>query len=340
MPAGYFSEVDVGGSGSDGLIFVFNAAGTEVFTVQQWGILIIDPASQAQVQVGPALNPLTVWDQNGSPTFQFIQDPSLGGVSLSIGGSGNPGSIDIADASGLQRILLDTTSGLDIVDPASQAQVQVGPAVNPFTVWDQNGTPTFQFIQDPSFGAVSLSIGGPGNPGYINIVDGSGNSQFILDAAPPGQPVIWFYGDINVGGDVLLQGADCAEQFDISGAEPEPGTVLVIDEGGSLRESRVAYDKKVAGVVSGAGDYKHAILLDNQPHSESRVPVSLVGKVYCKVDATYSPIRVGDLLTTSPTPGHAMKAADPARAVGATLGKALRPLRSGRKLIPMLVSLQ
>jgi hypothetical protein len=264
-PVGSFSEVDVGGSGTDGLMFVFNAAGTEVFTVQQWGLLFSDPSSQAMVQVGPP--------------------------------------------------------------------------VSPFIIWDQNGTPTFQFNQDPSFGAVSLSIGGPGNPGYINIVDGSGNSQFILDAAP-GLSLAWFNGDISVGGDVLLQGADCAEQFDVSGAEPEPGTVLVIDERGSLRESRDAYDKKVAGVVSGAGDYKHSILLDNQPHSEGRVPVSLVGKVYCKVDAKYSPIKVGDLLTTSPTPGHAMKATDSSRAVGAVLGKALRPLRSGRKLIPMLVSLQ
>jgi hypothetical protein len=203
----------------------------------------------------------------------------------------------------------------------------------------KNG-PTLQFLQDPSFGAVSLFIGGPGNPGYLEIDDGSGNSACIIDAAFPGHPYAWFPGDINVGGDVILQGADCAEQFGINGAEPEPGTVLVIDEGGNLRESRDAYDKKVAGVVSGAGEYRHSILLDQQPQSEGRVPVALVGKAYCKVDAKYSPIKVGDLLTTSPTPGHAMKATDPARAFGAVIGKALKPLRSGRKLIPMLISLQ
>jgi len=49
---------------------------------------------------------------------------------------------------------------------------------------------------------------------------------------------------------------------------------------------------------------------------------------------------VGDLLTTSPTPGHAMRADDPGRAFGAVLGKALRPLADGQGLVPILVALQ
>ena len=64
------------------------------------------------------------------------------------------------------------------------------------------------------------------------------------------------------------------------------------------------------------------------------------GRTYCRVDASYNAIDVGDLLTTSPTPGHAMKANDPARAFGAVIGKALRPLRRESDLIPILVSLQ
>jgi hypothetical protein len=70
------------------------------------------------------------------------------------------------------------------------------------------------------------------------------------------------------------------------------------------------------------------------------VPIALVGKVCCKVDAAYGPINVGDLLTTSPTPGHAMKIGDRGRALGAILGKALAPLPSGQGLIPILVTLQ
>jgi hypothetical protein len=68
--------------------------------------------------------------------------------------------------------------------------------------------------------------------------------------------------------------------------------------------------------------------------------VALIGKTYCKVDASNGAIEVGDLLTVSSIPGHAMKASDPARAFGAVLGKALRPLGSGRGLIPILVALQ
>ena len=148
-------------------------------------------------------------------------------------------------------------------------------------------------------------------------------------------------GNVTVNGDIFLPGADCSEHFDISGTDRiEPGTVVVIDEQGGLRQSQEAYDKRVAGVVSGAGEYKPGIVLDRRPAGEARIPVALVGKVYCKADAEYSPIEVGDLLTTSPTAGHAMKVDDPLKAFGAVVGKALRPLMEGRGLIPILVALQ
>jgi hypothetical protein len=148
-------------------------------------------------------------------------------------------------------------------------------------------------------------------------------------------------GNINVPGDIILTGADCAEQFDVGDAGmPEPGTVVVIDERGALRASSDVYDKKVAGVVSGAGDFKHGILLDRRSDAGPRVPVALLGKVYCKADAGSSPIEIGDMLTTSSTPGHAMKVTDIHKAFGAVLGKALQPLASGTGLIPILVALQ
>jgi len=146
---------------------------------------------------------------------------------------------------------------------------------------------------------------------------------------------------VTVSGDVILTGADCAEHFDVADAQPiEPGTVVVIDDEGALRESRNAYDRKVAGVVSGAGEYRPGIVLDGRESSRSRAVVALMGKVYCKVDAKYAPIGVGDLLTASPTPGHAMKATDRNEAFGAVIGKALRRLDSGTGLIPMLIALQ
>jgi hypothetical protein len=150
-----------------------------------------------------------------------------------------------------------------------------------------------------------------------------------------------FQGDVEVTGDIRLSNADCAEDFDIGlGVVVEPGSVMVLGENGALVPCQSAYDKRVAGVVSGAGDYRPGIVLDKQPSRLNRRPIALFGKVYCKVDARGGSIAAGDLLTTSSTPGHAMKAADPTRAPGAVIGKALRALDDGQGLIPLLIALQ
>jgi len=150
-----------------------------------------------------------------------------------------------------------------------------------------------------------------------------------------------FRGNVQVTGDITLANADCAEDFDVSGTvEIDPGTVVVLDEEGTVTGSLQAYDKRVAGVVSGAGGLKPGIILDRGESNEGKLPVALMGKVACKVDARQSPIEVGDLLTTSSIPGYAMKADDPFKAFGAVLGKALRPLKEGQGLIPVLVALQ
>jgi hypothetical protein len=136
-----------------------------------------------------------------------------------------------------------------------------------------------------------------------------------------------FNGNLNCAQDIVLTnpGQDCAEDFDVALDESiDPGTVMVLGEGGALRTGSKAYDKRVAGIVSGAGDFRPAIVLGKQNHAlQRRAPIALMGKVYGKVDASYGAIEVGDLLTTSTTHGHAMKADDPHRAFGSIIGKAL-----------------
>jgi len=61
---------------------------------------------------------------------------------------------------------------------------------------------------------------------------------------------------------------------------------------------------------------------------------------FCKVDADIAPVNVGDVLTTSPTKGHAQKVLDPSKAAGAVIGKALGSLKKGKGKIPVLVTLQ
>ena len=166
-----------------------------------------------------------------------------------------------------------------------------------------------------------------------------------------GNPAAYLDGDVQITGVLTMTGpnsdivmADCAEDFDVGlCTNVEPGTVMALNGHGLLEESRNPYDKKVAGVISGAGDFKSGMILGRtKAHGEyRRAPVALVGKVYCKVCAQDAPIEIGDLLTTSEIPGHAMKAEDPLRAFGAVIGKALQSMSAGQRgLIPILVALQ
>jgi hypothetical protein len=105
--------------------------------------------------------------------------------------------------------------------------------------------------------------------------------------------------------------------------------------------SERAYDRTVAGIISGAGGINTGLLMGHQGTlADGRHPVALTGRVYCLVDASNGAIQAGDLLTTSPIPGHAMKVTNAARAQGAILGKAMGSLPKGRGLVLVLVTLQ
>jgi len=149
-------------------------------------------------------------------------------------------------------------------------------------------------------------------------------------------------GDVEVTGDITLTGGqDVAEDFETQSANNvEPGLVMVLDSNGKLNPCKEPYDKKVAGVIAGAGEFKPGIVLGKASSMQSTLPIALLGKSYCRVDADYGAIGIGDLLTTSATLGHAMRADDPIKAFGAVIGKALRSVVSGQALIPILIALQ
>jgi len=175
-------------------------------------------------------------------------------------------------------------------------------------------------------------------PSCIAIAASSNGTAFYAE----GSPAAYFAGDLRATGDFILlnSSGDVAEDFDVddSAGCVEPGTVLVIGATGRMCVSAVPYDTRVAGVVSGAGGLTPAVVLQRVESSCARLPIALVGKAFCKVDASAGAIRPGDLLTTSSTPGHAMKVLDHARAAGAILGKALQGLGGGGGLIQILVS--
>lgn len=165
--------------------------------------------------------------------------------------------------------------------------------------------------------------------------------------APTGGVAIEAQGLAKVKTLQILGGSDLAEPFDVSRADasaPEPGTVVVIDAArpGDLRVSDQAYDTRVAGVISGANGLAPGMVMkaEGAEHADGTHPVALTGRVWCKVDASFGAVQPGDLLTTSPTQGHAMKAKDAGRRAGAVIGKAMTSLEDGRGLVLVLVNLQ
>jgi len=144
---------------------------------------------------------------------------------------------------------------------------------------------------------------------------------------------------------VQITGADFAEKFEVreTKGRREPGMVVAIDpeNAGTLVLSTTAYDRRVAGILSGAGGINPGMLM-SQPGTmaDGHHPVAISGRVYVWADASNGPIVPGDLLTTSNKPGHAMKVTDYRKAQGATIGKAMTELRKGRGLVLTLVTLQ
>lgn len=137
-------------------------------------------------------------------------------------------------------------------------------------------------------------------------------------------------------------GGDYAESIDVTGDRTnyEPGDVLVLDadNAGKILKSNEAYSTSVSGIFS----TKPGTVGRRQTTAKNpdEVPMAVVGIVPAKVSAENGPIKVGDLLVTSSTPGYAMKGTDRSRMLGAVVGKAMAKLDSDTGVIEVLVTLQ
>ena len=154
-------------------------------------------------------------------------------------------------------------------------------------------------------------------------------------------------GNVNVTGNATVSGNIAAKYQDIAEwtsarTELPSGTVVSLDtlQPNSVLASNKAYDTRVAGVVSAQPG---VILGVGGPN---RVLVATTGRVKVRVNANRYPIKIGDLLVTSNTPGVAMKS-EPFHLYGRTMhrpgtiiGKALEPLSTGEGTILVLLSLQ
>jgi hypothetical protein len=201
---------------------------------------------------------------------------------------------------------------------------------------------TIDMNQDSGLNGIHLDAEGTTyNGGELKIYNAAGSATLVLDGHYNSA------GTSRITTDALeiTGGADLSEQFDIGdGDSPvEPGMVVSIDprRPGHLALCDRSYDRRVAGVISGAGGVRTGMLMGQSGSlADGELPVALAGRVYVWADASEGAIEPGDLLTTSDNPGHAMRVDDYSRAGGAILGKAMTGLSEGRGLVLVLVSLQ
>ena len=318
----------LGTEGREGDLLMVDSEGREVCHLN---------AAAAELKLGTsgAASSLRLHDDAGREVLRFAD------ATLRVGTEGNHGRFLLRDGAGRAVVELDgeaaefklgtfgAASSLRLHDDAGRevlrfadATLRVGTEGNHgrFLVRDGGGRAVVELDGEAS----QVNVGAAGHAGQINVRDGNGNGTIQLDGN---------------NGDIFLTNADCAEEFDFVTDVVEPGTVVVIGDDERLQPCTSGYDRRVAGVVSGAGRFRPAIVLDRRA-GRTRPAVAMIGKVECKVDAGYGAIRCGDLLVSSPTPGHAMRGADSASTPGAVLGKALRGLDSGTGLVPILVCLQ
>jgi hypothetical protein len=109
----------------------------------------------------------------------------------------------------------------------------------------------------------------------------------------------------------------------------EEGDLLVLDPAGPgpLRLAASMADPHVIGIVAGP----------SRPTAGGGFEAPMAAERYAvvKADAGYGEIRPGDLLVSSPTPGHAMRALEVIPET--VLGKAIDPLESGTGVIRLLL---
>lgn len=281
---------------------------------------------------------LLLQDDQGKPVVTL--DAAKGNLTLGRAGGGD-GDLQLLNTAGVPTIHLDAAGGVAREDTAvyldgAAAVFRIGgnQAAGRIVVRDGRGR-TSVTTGAGSEGGGSVRLQDASGKLMVDIRSDEGDGRIRL-ANASGDTTVEISGE---NGDVELMGADCAEEFEVeAGQDGLPGTVLVIAGERRLRPCDRAYDRRVAGIVSGGGTLKPGIVLGRRA-GHGGVPVALAGRVYCRVDASAAAIEVGDLLTTSATPGHAMKALDARRAFGATVGKALAPMASGLGCIPVLVAL-
>jgi hypothetical protein len=176
----------------------------------------------------------------------------------------------------------------------------------------------------------------------MNVHNDTIGNLIIASAGTPSTDVFRVNGNGSVfaNGDYNAGGADVAEYVPAS-EKLEPGDVVEIDEstGQSFRLSSQPNSTIVGGVISTRPGVSLNTTTAEESAAKGMPRLALSGRVPVKASAENGPIRAGDLLVSSSTPGRAMRApATPAP--GTVIGKAMQKLDRDTGDIEMLVMLR
>ena len=321
---------------------------------------------------GAGSGALSLRNTNGSSRFRAYGGPLDGSLELyselgrltfaAEGGEGNTGSqLNMYQSNGVRSVQIDAENGINGGGYAAVYSGDGGAATisaansqgGTFSVYEEDGTLTTIIHNVSDAGVVSVRNSSGVETGYLWGRNSAGQTggQIGLKNSAGSQTITLNASDANGDGRITTQvlqitgGSDLSENFDVNAEKDElqSGMIVSIDSKnpGELVLAREAYDAKVAGILSGAGGVKPGMLMGQKgTKADGKHPVALTGRVYCHVDASHGAIEPGDMITTSTTPGHGMKATNRERAFGSIIGKAMTGLAEGKGLVLVLVNLQ
>jgi hypothetical protein len=352
------SYAGAGGSGasggwlgtlSDDSLYFFVHGGQPRMTISKTGKVGIgtitpDSTTGLTIQTAPGLaaNKWGLEQTDGTVRLSTYVDDN--GFNTGIGTRSNH-PFNLFVNGGTPSLTVSTAGNVGIGTDSPATKLEVRTASNSYGLFHSDGT-----VKLATF------VGGGAGGGWLGTYSNHKLNFFVAGGGP--SMTVDTNGNVGIGTNtpgakldvngtlrtkvLTILGADVAEPFDIAEQDLPKGTVVVIDEKrlGGLKRSTNAYDRRVAGIVSGANGINSGIILSQPGVNEGGQNVAISGRVYVQADATNDPIEPGDMLTTSDNPGYAMKVGDHARAQGAIIGKAMSSLNKGNGMVLVLVTLQ
>lgn len=251
----------------------------------------------------------------------------IGSGNVGIGTTNPGGKLDVADSflASIGHLIIRPQDGTN-----EGGEIVLQPA-GTHTAWNiDNYAGRLRFYHD---GTEYVNISADGNVGIGTNMSGD---------APGGS-----WGKLNVKGDVKITGSYfCGQSFDVAETYPVGKDSVRFPKEGDVVEISESDDEMVRVSVGKRFNHKVIGIVSSNPgmllggtdmNKEKEVAVALAGRVPACVTDENGPVRKGDLLVTSSTPGCLMRAEPKDILPGTLVGKALESLKGKKGLVMVYV---